>query len=239
MLKVVLDPGHGGNSRSNRGPTGYIEADGVLDISLKTRDLIRKKFPQVQVFLTRDKDMTLDPAPRVAKVNSFKADICISLHSNAGPESARGTEVIHSIFSKPYTGGHKLALLLQKNIVSICGTYDRGIKTVKSKHGKDYYFMIRDTKPSAAIVEYAFHSNREDEALLKNEAFRYKCAIATAKSIAEYFGLEWLDEAQVIEHFVYGTKEEKFGPYLKPEYADNKKRIIEGQGYINTRIERR
>jgi len=33
-FKVEIDPGHGGKDRANRGPTGYIEADGVLQMSM-------------------------------------------------------------------------------------------------------------------------------------------------------------------------------------------------------------
>jgi N-acetylmuramoyl-L-alanine amidase len=32
-FKGAIDPGHGGHDRCNRGPSGYVEADGVLKIS--------------------------------------------------------------------------------------------------------------------------------------------------------------------------------------------------------------
>ena len=40
MKRIVIDAGHGGSDRANRGPTGYVEADGVLDISLKLRKIL-------------------------------------------------------------------------------------------------------------------------------------------------------------------------------------------------------
>ena len=37
MPKIFIDPGHGGSDTANRGPTGYVEAYGVLDIALRLK----------------------------------------------------------------------------------------------------------------------------------------------------------------------------------------------------------
>ncbi|MDI3480797.1 MAG: N-acetylmuramoyl-L-alanine amidase [Tepidanaerobacteraceae bacterium] len=191
MFKVCLDPGHGGNDRANKGHSGYVEADGVLDVAIKTRDILRK-YP-IEVVLTRDRDMTLDPPERIKKVNDTNADIVVSIHTNAGPKEANGTETYYSIFSQPGKGGHKLATLIQKYVVEECGTFNRGIKTRKGSNGLDYYFMIRETKMPAVIVEGAFHTNTDEEKLLKTDEFRIKYAKGIAKGILEYAGISWKD----------------------------------------------
>jgi N-acetylmuramoyl-L-alanine amidase len=192
MRKVVLDPGHGGSDRVNKGPTGYVEADGVLDIALKTREIL-KAYPNIQVFMTRENDQTLNSTDRVAKSNSFGAEILVSIHSNAGPANADGAEAFYSIKSPIGEKGYKLSRLVLQNLVNYTGVDSRGAKTRAGtvNPSQDYYFMIRDTKPISTIIEAAFHTNPYEEQLLKSEEFRYKSALGIAKGIVEYFGFQW------------------------------------------------
>lgn len=57
MKRIFIDPGHGGSDRYNRGPTGYVEADGALDIALKLRNKLQSI--GFDVGMTRDKDTTV------------------------------------------------------------------------------------------------------------------------------------------------------------------------------------
>jgi N-acetylmuramoyl-L-alanine amidase len=196
MRSVVLDPGHGGSDRVNKGPTGYIEAEGVLDIALKTREIL-KAYPDIKVYMTREVDQTLNSTNRVAKSNSFGAEILVSIHSNAGPASADGAETFYSIKSPVGEKGYKLSRLVLDNLVNYTGLDSRGAKTRTSNtnSSQDYYFMIRDTKPVATIIEAAFHTNPYEEQLLKSEEFRLKSALGIAKGIVEYFGFQWQEPA--------------------------------------------
>ena len=81
---VVLDAGHGGQDagavgadRSNR------EKDINLAITLKVGELLRQNCPDVKVIYTRDADffVTLDGRAKIA--NKAKADIFVSIHTNA------------------------------------------------------------------------------------------------------------------------------------------------------------
>lgn len=190
MAKICIDPGHGGADRANRGPTGYIEADGVLDISLRLAAKLRAAGHQVK--LTRDKDMTLSLAERARIANNWGADIFISEHTNAGPLTARGVEVIHSIHGG---NGKKLAQFIYDELIAI-GLPGRRIFSRESiKHpGYDYYGVIRMTKMPAVIVESEFHSHPEAEKLLKDPAWREKIAEAQARAILKFFGIETEEE---------------------------------------------
>lgn len=42
MYKITIDPGHGGRDHANRGPTGYIEAEGTLKIALLLERSLQK-----------------------------------------------------------------------------------------------------------------------------------------------------------------------------------------------------
>lgn len=236
IRKVVLDPGHGGSDRANKGPTGYVEADGVLDIALKTREIL-KAYPDIQVFMTREVDQTLNSGDRVAKSNSFGAEVLVSIHSNAGPSSADGAEAFYSIKSPVGEKGYKLSRLVLQNLVNYTGVDSRGAKTRAStvNSSQDYYFMIRDTKPVATIIEAAFHSNPYEEQLLKSDEFRFKCALGIARGIVEYFGFQWNEptnqaSADTITYKVYVDGVLR-AEYLSKDNAMNLASLMYEQSY--------
>jgi len=186
--KILIDPGHSGNDRSNRGPTGFIEADGVLDISLRLGKLLLEHGFRVK--LSREIDKTLSIEQRTKMANLWGADIVISEHTNAGSKDARGVEIIHQMNN---TESKKLAELVYIEMVKL-GLPKRPtpLYTRESKKlpGKDYYGVLRGCNMPAVIIESAFHSNVEDEKLLKNPAFRQQIAEAQARGILTYFGGE-------------------------------------------------
>lgn len=89
---VVLDPGHGGHDPGAVGPKGLYEKNVVLDIALRTRDILSKE-PDLEVSLTRDKDLFLPLEERTAIARNKDADLFVSIHVNASPNrNARGIE---------------------------------------------------------------------------------------------------------------------------------------------------
>jgi len=185
---VCIDPGHGGEDRANRGTTGYVEADGVLDIALKVRNIL-KDYP-VGVVMTRTKDETVSLAERVAIANNANADIFVSIHTNASDTpAAEGIETYYSIFSEINEGGHKLAVCIQEELCRAANRKTRGIRSRKGKDGRDYYYVIKHTKMPAVIVESGFHTNPTEEHLLKTDGFRLLCAQGIGRGILRYFGI--------------------------------------------------
>ncbi len=196
-MKVCIDPGHGGSDRANRGPGGYIEADGNLKIALAVAEYLQP-YPIDIVWTRVTADATVSLSERCRIANDAKADIFVSIHSNATElPAARGTETYHSINSTPGHGGNLLATLIHANVVRLAGTKNRGVRTRQGADGKDYYAVIRETEMPAVIVEVAYHSNPEDEALLRDVGFRLRAARGIAKGIIEYAGLEWRDPEAV------------------------------------------
>lgn len=43
----------------------------------------------------------------------------------------------------------------------------------------------------AVLIEHAFYTNKTECDLLKSDSFREKCAIADAKGILAFLGIEW------------------------------------------------
>lgn len=90
---VVLDAGHGGK---DAGAIGYtlkkLEKDINLKVALKVGDLMSKE-KNVKVLYTRKKDVFIPLDDRAQIANRAKADLFISIHTNAAENrSARGTE---------------------------------------------------------------------------------------------------------------------------------------------------
>ncbi len=90
--KIVIDPGHGGKDPGAIGPTGLMEKDVVLDVALKIKELMKNK-PNYEIILTREKDIFIPLNERTEIANRLKADLFISIHANASPNSyAKGIE---------------------------------------------------------------------------------------------------------------------------------------------------
>ncbi len=183
---IGIDPGHGGTDRSNHGPTGYIEADGVLDISLACRDeLVSQGYG---VIITRKTDKTLSLSQRAAVFNKAGCSLAVSIHTNAAPVSSiRGIETIYSILGGT---GKELAEVLAKQLKNDLQLTIRRIFSRESEvnRGTDYYGIIRQTKMPCVIVEVEFHSNPDAESLLKDPGFRRRAGISIAKGIIKFLG---------------------------------------------------
>lgn len=78
---IVLDPGHGGADPGATGPGGVREKDVVLAIARETRRELQKY--GYQVFLTRNEDIFVPLALRVAKARAHKADLFVSIHADS------------------------------------------------------------------------------------------------------------------------------------------------------------
>lgn len=207
IMKIVIDPGHGGSDRANRGPTGYIEADGVLDIALRLEEVLLKL--GYEVLLTRDKDETVELYRRSEIANQWQGQLFLSLHTNAGESSANGIETFYSFngeWGKVFSDEAKrVAEIIQRRLTRSTGLRDRGIKTrlitstTSTIYGKDYYAVIRRSRMPAIITELGFHSNPDEEALLKTAGFRQEIADVMAKGIQEAYPPEIEDGSTKIE----------------------------------------
>ena len=92
VRRVVIDPGHGGKDPGATGPTGLKEKDVTLKIAKKVAERLRAELG-CDVILTRHDDVFLPLEQRTAIANAKKADLFVSIHTNAAPNpSAEGIE---------------------------------------------------------------------------------------------------------------------------------------------------
>ncbi len=92
VKKVVLDAGHGGKDPGCLGSMSF-EKDVALEITLLVKNFIEQYIPDVEIILTRNKDVFVPLHQRAAIANESGADLFISIHCNANPSKAKtGTE---------------------------------------------------------------------------------------------------------------------------------------------------
>lgn len=100
---VVIDPGHGGKDPGAIGHNGIKEKDVVFAISLQVRDIL-KSIPGITPILTREKDIFIPLSERTEFANKQKADLFVSIHSDAVPGDSK---------RKNSTKGYKIYFLSQ------------------------------------------------------------------------------------------------------------------------------
>jgi N-acetylmuramoyl-L-alanine amidase len=181
---ICLDAGHGGSDSGAIGPSGTLEKDNTLAITLLLRDLLESN--GATVILTRDTDRNVsfpdasnseDLAARVEIARDANADIFISIHNDSfTSNTAMGTTTFHYGDSK----SAKLANLVQKNLIAELGTKDHSTRFAS-------LYVIRYTKMTAIQIEVAFISNPEEEVLLSSTDGRSKIAESIFQGIVNYF----------------------------------------------------
>lgn len=185
QMKIVIDPGHGGNDPGGTG-TGMQEKIIVLDVSKRFKALLDADTAdnagggKWTTALTRSTDVFVSLAGRAAYSNNQGADRFMSIHSNAfGDTTANGTET----FSLA-EGGTSAALrnLVQAEMIAAWKLTNRGNKTAN-------FAVLRDTAAPAVLHELAFITNATDAAKLGSPAERQKAAEAHLRAIQRHYNI--------------------------------------------------
>lgn len=189
-MKLCIDPGHGGYDPGAVG-NGLQEKDLTLDICLKLKSLL--EYNGINSILTREGDyapgqqsnLNGDLSARVKIAEAAKADLFVSVHINAG--GGTGAEVLIS-----GTGGRAetAANKVLPYLVQVGGWANRGVKTQN-------VFVLKGTSMPAILTENGFIDHVNDAAKLKDPNFRQALAVAHAKGICDYFGVQYKERVTV------------------------------------------
>jgi N-acetylmuramoyl-L-alanine amidase len=82
VKRVVIDAGHGGKDPGAQGSGGLAEKHVALSLAKKLRDKLTKEL-KLEAILTRETDVFLPLEERTVIANTKKADLFISIHTNA------------------------------------------------------------------------------------------------------------------------------------------------------------
>lgn len=180
---VIIDAGHGGTDPGAKG-FGVNEKDWTLSISLY--QYRRLKECGVDVALTRQSDVSLNPTQRIARIRN-QYDLCVSNHWNAFNSQARGVETIHSIHAKA-----DFARALAEKLAHTTGLPLRRVFTREIRKGVDYYYMHRLTgNTETVIVEYGFIDNQIDHQYYLDQAKFISAAEAVVECICIKVGVSY------------------------------------------------
>ena len=174
-MKIVLDAGHGGKDPGAK-TFLTVEKDMALNIALQVREYLRGKH---EVIMTRQTDEYVSLSERCRIANEAKADIFVSIHLNAHDDpNVRGVEV----FSFPGSvEGAKLRNAIYMEIMDrLPGWKQRGTKEAN-------FYVLRNTKMPAVLVECGFITNVEEEKELHKPEIRQKFAEGIAAGVLAYW----------------------------------------------------
>ena len=156
--------------------------------------------------------------------NLVGGDIFISVHTNAGGGSARGTMTLWGGLDAGNGGGspandRALAQDIHPPILTECGTADRGIWKDEDMSGFSLC-VLRETDMPACLVEVAFHDNYDDNLLLHEEWFKEAAGRGMFFGIFDHYGiprpdLNLPDVVHELEQITGGGNE-----HISPEIAE-------------------
>jgi N-acetylmuramoyl-L-alanine amidase len=219
MSKVFIDPGHGG--RDNGAVSyGFVEKNINLFVANHLRELLIDS--NINVEMSRDRDMDISLMARCNMANESDADIFISVHHNAG--EGDGWEIIHSMMSGKKEQSFKLAQYIGDEFTKI-GQNPRktSIYSRESMNypGNDYFTVLRYSNMPCIITEFAFIDSN-DRFIIDTEEELKKEAEAIFTGICNYFGIKdnGNQEHWAEKYFIYLNKigvkihEKRYDDYL-------------------------
>ncbi|MDQ0270712.1 N-acetylmuramoyl-L-alanine amidase [Cytobacillus purgationiresistens] len=178
MVKVFIDPGHGGTDPGAVG-NGLREKDLTLTISKRIEAILKTEYNNVEVKLSRTNDATLSLTQRTNAANAWGANFLLSVHINAGGGTGYEDFIYTTVGAPTTTYQNVIHAEIMAQIVEV---RDRGKKRAN-------YHMLRESKMPALLTENLFIDTAADAAKLKDAAFIEKVARGHAVGIAKAFNL--------------------------------------------------
>jgi len=186
-MKVCLDPGHGGYDPGAVG-NGLLEKDLTLAICLELKPML--EYNGISAILTRDGDYSPghlegdlhgELRARVDIAEKNKVDLFVAIHVNAGGGTGEEILVVG-------TGG-RAEMAANKVLPFLVSAGSWANREVKTQN----VLVLRETSMPAILTENGFIDNPMDATKLKRPNFRHALAMAHAKGICDYFGIQYKD----------------------------------------------
>lgn len=230
---VCLDDGHGQETAGKRTPP-ILQLKGRV---VKENEFNREVVKYLEIELKRCGFRTILAAPgdqdvplsaRTSLANRYNADLFISCHYNAG-----GGEGEETYYFAGSSRGKRAAELIHNQVLR-SGVYrrNRGVKTAN-------FFVLRETKMPAVLVEYGFMDDPglEEAAQMVDPKVQRAFAVATAKGICQYFGVQYVPEIPDKQKPMYRVMvdgkeifdtayEEKIVGVIKQAVRENRREVV-------------
>ncbi len=190
---VIIDAGHGGFDGGASAADGTVEKDIILQIALKTSQML--KLNGFNVIMTRDSDTGTEDDESQAIAKRKKSDLSnrlqimkdnpdavfVSIHLNKFTTSAAsGAQVF---YTKNYGEAYILAQSVQSTITKLIQPENTRVV----KQGTNSTYLLKNAAVPAIIVECGFLSNKAELEKLKDDDYQSQMAFAIVGGIMEYF----------------------------------------------------
>ena len=176
-LKIAIDAGHGG---TELGAIGCLN-DNEKDVNLEISKILKEKLETngANVIMTREDDSFVGLNDRVEIANKNNAQIFISIHNNALPDSAAHLKSTGSETYYFYQQSKELAKDVVEALAKETGFKNNGAKAQS-------FAVVRNTNCPAILVEVGYIINPEDNAKLIDKDYQNKIAEAILHGLENY-----------------------------------------------------
>ncbi|WP_233787268.1 N-acetylmuramoyl-L-alanine amidase family protein [Dulcicalothrix desertica] len=177
-VKIVINPGHGGEETGAVDPTGYFASYANLKVSKLLAAELRKY--GAIVVMTRDNDKYLSLSARQEIINQEQPTIAVTIHYTFAEdyEDAEQTKGIRAFWYHPQS--KSLAVFIHNYLTRKLGRAEGGV----------FWNNLALTRPEVApsvVLELGFFSNPEEFEWITNNKEQTKLASTLALSIVEWF----------------------------------------------------
>lgn len=185
---IIIDPGHGTLQSGGWTDPGAVSPSGIheRDIVSNIADICGEALTAqgATVIYTRQGSTSITLAGRGNLADRLGADAFIAIHCNSATNSqANGTSTYYYCPSTldPSLGEARkeLAASVQEALVKALGRRDIGILQAN-------FSVLRNNSVPSILVETAFLSNAQEEALLRTPSFQAKAGNAIAEGVANF-----------------------------------------------------
>jgi len=169
-ITVVIDAGHGGHDRGGIPSQSVAEKEMTLDVALRLKKALAAN--GYRVVMTRDSDVFVPLATRVAIANSYSNAIFVSIHFNSAKRAGAGgiETYFYNRESLP------LASAIQYFVAGGAPSSNRNVR----RRG---YYVLRKTTVPAVLVECGFLTNPTEAAYAQTVSYRQKLAEEIAAGV--------------------------------------------------------
>ena len=167
---VVIDAGHGGYDRGGIPGQTVSEKEMTLDVAQRLKKALTAN--GYRVVMTRDSDVFVPLATRVAVANSYSNAMFVSIHFNSAKRTGAGgiETYFYSRESLP------LASAIHYFVAGGAPSSNRNVR----RRG---YYVLRKTSVPAVLVECGFLTNPTEAAYAQTASYRQKLAEEIAAGV--------------------------------------------------------
>ncbi len=219
---IVIDPGHGGKDPGAIGEFEDFklqEKDVNLSIALRLADLLRLRYPEKTIVLTRSSDIYPTLEERVEKANKIELEeteaiIYVSIHANASfNKNTKGFEVwyLNPNYRRTVVDertakekGEDIAPIINimleeefttESIILAQKVYQRMDRIIGDRSPArgiraEEWFVVRNAKMPSILIEVGFVTNKAEALLLSQAGYLRQIADAMYNGVCDF-----------IEHF--------------------------------------